>query len=153
MIRRPTRTTLSPFSMLFRSSKLQAVPIWMILLVVQAITGAVVSMRVTVWLLWAELPRAPGACHVWLASQFLPQWAVTLVTVPNSTRVKFVPPLSVTVGRSKLQALPISMILLVVQEITGEVVSMRVTVWVHWGELPQASVACHVRVASKVLPQ
>src|SRR3989442_7706135 len=36
---------------------------------------------------------------------------------------------------------------------TGAVVSTTVTVWLHWGLLVQASVACQVRVASKVLPQ
>src|SRR2546428_6368896 len=36
---------------------------------------------------------------------------------------------------------------------TGAVVSTTVTVWLHWALLAQASVACQVRVASKVLPQ
>src|SRR5258707_11279048 len=35
----------------------------------------------------------------------------------------------------------------------GAIVSTTVTVWLHWAKLPQASVACHVRVASKVVPQ
>src|SRR5688572_24093237 len=36
---------------------------------------------------------------------------------------------------------------------TGAAVSTTVTVWLHCAELPQASVACQVRVALKVLPQ
>src|SRR5438876_9553758 len=36
---------------------------------------------------------------------------------------------------------------------TGVLVSALVIFWLHWAKLPQASVACHVRVASKVLPQ
>src|SRR6267154_2406472 len=66
-----------------------------------------------------------------------------------------VPLLSVAVGRSKVQALPNCTVLLVllVQFMTGAVVSTTVTVWLHWALLPQASVACQVRVASKVLPQ
>src|SRR5437763_9666588 len=64
------------------------------------------------------------------------------------------PLLSVAVGASKVQAVPCSTVLLVLlQVITGAVVSTTVTFWLHWAKLPQASVACQVRVASKVLPQ
>src|SRR5262249_57937054 len=57
-------------------------------------------------------------------------------------------------GVSNVQALPCSTVLLVLlQVITGGVVSTTVTVWLHWAMLPQPSVACQVRVASKVLPQ
>src|SRR6266436_10226398 len=66
----------------------------------------------------------------------------------------FVPLLSVAFGASIVQAVPSSMLLLVLlQVITGAVVSTTVTFWLHCALLPQASVACHVRVASKVLPQ
>src|SRR6266581_3644804 len=66
-----------------------------------------------------------------------------------------VPLLSVALGTSKVQAVPNSTVLLVLplQSITGAVVSTTVTVWLHWALLVQASVACQVRVASKVLPQ
>src|SRR5258708_11720422 len=65
-----------------------------------------------------------------------------------------VPLLSVAVGASKLQALPNSTVLLVLlQVITGAVVSTTVTFWLQEALLPQASVACQVRVASKVFPQ
>src|SRR5438067_11424163 len=60
------------------------------------------------------------------------------------------PLLSVAVGASKLQAAACSTVLLVLlQLITGAVESTTVTFWLHWAKLPQASVACQVRVASK----
>src|SRR5438132_637691 len=114
-------------------SKVQAVPNCTILLVllVQFMTGAVVSTTVTVW-----LHRA------------------VLVTVLRMVMVA-VPLLSVAVGRSKVQAVPNCTVLLVLlaQSMTGAVVSTTVTVWLHRALLVQASVACQVRVASKVLPQ
>src|SRR6266699_2206841 len=65
-----------------------------------------------------------------------------------------VPLLSVAVGASKLQAAPCSTVLLVLLHVmTGAVVSTIVTFWLHRAKLPQASVACQVWVASKVLPQ
>src|SRR5207247_7831686 len=68
--------------------------------------------------------------------------------------LRLVPPLSVALGWSKLQAAPSCTFLLVLlQLMTGAVVSMTLTVWLHWALLPQASVAAQVRVASKVLPQ
>src|SRR5947207_3169085 len=67
--------------------------------------------------------------------------------------VMLVPPMSLALGASKLQAVPSSTVLLALQVITGAVVSATSTVWLHRLKLPQASVACQVRVASKVLPQ
>src|SRR5258707_3508550 len=65
-----------------------------------------------------------------------------------------VPLLSVAVGASKVQAAPCSTVLLVLLHVmTGAVVSTTVTFWLQELLLPQASVACQVRVASKVLPQ
>src|SRR5437667_3530 len=89
-----------------------------------------------------------------VAYMVLPQWPAVLVTVLRMVIVA-VPLLSVAVGRSKVQALPNCTVLLVllVQSITGAVVSTTVTVWLHRALLLQASVACQVRVASKVLPQ
>src|SRR6266567_839828 len=56
-----------------------------------------------------------------------------------------VPPLSVAVGASKLQAAPSWTVLLVLlQLMTGAVVSMKLTVWLHWALLPQASVTSGV---------
>src|SRR5713226_3760167 len=76
-----------------------------------------------------------------------------LVTVLTMVIV-LLPLLSVAVGASKLQAAPCSTVLLVLLHvITGPVVSVTVTFWLHWAKLPQASVACQVRVASKVVPQ
>src|SRR2546426_36256 len=117
-------------------------------------TGAVVSTTVTVWLHWAVLVQASVACQVRVASKVLPQWPAVLVTVLRMVMVA-VSLLSVAVGGSKVQALPNCTVLLVllVQFMTGAVVSTTVTVWLHWAVLVQASVACQVRVASKVLPQ
>src|SRR5437667_11326614 len=57
-----------------------------------------------------------------------------------------VPPLSVAVGASKLQVVPCCTVLFVLlQLMTGAVVSMTLTVWLHWALLPQASVAAQVR--------
>jgi len=64
-----------------------------------------------------------------------------------------VPPMSVALGASKVHALPHSTVLFAAQANVGAVVSLMVTVWEHCAVLPQASVARHVRVALKVLPQ
>src|SRR6266699_3761728 len=64
-----------------------------------------------------------------------------------------VPQVSLAVGASKSQTLEHSTVLLGTQLMVGLVVSTRVTFWLHSAELPQASVARQVRVASKVLPQ
>ena len=77
-----------------------------------------------------------------------------LVTVLTIAIVTLGPLLSVAVGASKPQAVPNSTVLLVLlQLITGDVVSTRLTVWLHWTKLPQGSVACQVRVASNVPSQ
>ena len=90
------------------------------------------------------------AFQVRVAEKVLPQAA--LVAVLRMVRVT-VPPRSVATGASKVQAAPHSTVLLVAQVIVGGVVSVIVTVWLHWALLPQASVAFQVRVALKVLPQ
>src|SRR2546422_993625 len=134
--------------------KLQAAPCSTVLLVLlQVITGAVVSTIVTFWLHVLVLPQASVACHVRVASNVLPQWPVTFVTVLTMVIV-LLPLLSVAVGASKLQAAPCSTVLFVLlQVITGAVVSTIVTFWLQVLLLPQASAACQVRVASKVVPQ
>src|SRR5437867_7818650 len=144
-----------PLSVAVGMSKLQAVPSWTVLLVLlQLMTGAVVSMTLTVWLHWALLPQASVAAQVRVASKVLPQWPAVLVTVLTTVMARLVPPLSVAVGASKLQASPSCTVLLVLlQLMTGAVVSMTLTVWLHWALLPQASVAIQERVASKVFPQ
>src|SRR6266550_5242274 len=111
-------------------------------------------MTLTVWLHWVLLPQASVADQVRVASKVLPQWPAVLVNVLSTVMVMFVPPLSVAVGASKVQGAPSCTVLLVLlQLMTGAVVSMTLTVWLHWALLPQASVAAQVRVASKVLPQ
>ena len=63
------------------------------------------------------------------------------------------PQVSLAVGGSKFQTLPHSTVLLVAQVMLGGVVSSTVTVWLHIAVLVLVSVAIHVRVASKVVPQ
>jgi len=65
----------------------------------QVITGAVVSATVTFWLHWAKLPQASVACQVRVASNVVPQWPVRLVTV-LTMMIVLVPLLSVAVGAS-----------------------------------------------------
>src|SRR6266567_4058545 len=136
------------------ASKLQAAPCSTVLLVLlHVITGAVVSTTVTFWLHRAKLPHASVACQMRVASKVVPQWPVVLVTVLTMVIV-LLPLLSVAVGASKLQAAPCSTVLLVLLHvITGAVVSTTVTFWLHRAKLPHASVACQMRVASKVVPQ
>src|SRR5438874_270793 len=119
------------------ASKVQAAPCSTVLLVLlQVITGAVVSNTVTFWLHWAKLPQASVACQLRVASKVLPQWPVVLVTVLTMVMV-LLPLLSVAVGASKVQAVPCSTVLLVLlQVITGAVVSSTVTFWLHWAKLP-----------------
>src|SRR5712692_5638222 len=135
-------------------SKVQLLPHCTALLVLlQIMTGAVVSTTVTFWLQELLLPQASVACQVRVASKVLPQCPVTLVTVLRIVIVAL-PLLSVAVGASKVQAVPCSTVLLVLLHVmTGAVVSTTVTFWLQELLLPQASVACQVRVASKVLPQ
>src|SRR5438477_12019825 len=64
-----------------------------------------------------------------------------------------VPEVSVAVGESEDQALVRWTLLSATQVMVGGVWSSTVTVWLQSAVLPQASVARHVRVASKVLPQ
>src|SRR6266581_9064514 len=134
-------------------SKLQAAPSWTVLLVLlQLMTGAVVSMTLTVWLHWALLPQASVAAQVRVASKVLPQWPAVLVTVLTTVMVAL-PLLSVAVGGSKVQGAPSWTVLLVLlQLMTGAVVSITLTVWLHWALLPQASVASPLLLAPVILP-
>src|SRR5260370_8971351 len=64
------------------------------------------------------------------------------------------PLVSVAVGASNVQAVPCSTVLFVLLHVmTGAVVSTTVTFWLQELLLPQASVTCQARVASKGLPQ
>src|SRR5206468_3888976 len=56
-------------------------------------------------------------------------------------------------GSSKLHAEPICTVRSGLHTSVGAVASSTLTVWTQMAVLPQASVACHVRVASKVFPQ
>src|SRR6266550_3343394 len=105
------------------ASKVQAAPCSTVLLVLlHVITGAVVSTIVTFWLQELLLPQSSVACQVRIASKVLPQCPVTLVTVLRIVIVAL-PPLSVAVGASKVQATPCSTILFVLPHvITGDVV-------------------------------
>src|SRR5438552_16390065 len=119
---------LTLLSVAVGASKLQAAPCSTVLLVLlQVITGAVVSATVTFWLHWAKLPQASVACQVRVASKVLPQWPVVLVTVLTIVMV-LLPLLSVAVRASKVQAVPCSTILLVLPPvITDAVESCTVT--------------------------
>src|SRR5438046_1402424 len=134
------------------ASNVQAAPCSTVLLVLlHVMTGAVVSTTVTFWLQELLLPQGSVACQVRVASKVLPQWPVTLVTVLRIVIVAL-PLLSVAVGVSKVQATLCSTVLLVLPHvITGAVVSTTITFWLQELLLPQASVACQVRVASTVL--
>src|SRR5437660_1220148 len=116
-------------------------------------TGAVVSTTVTFWLHELLLPQASVACQVHVASMLVPHSLFTFVIVLRIVIVAL-PLLSLAVGASKVQAAPWSTVLLVLLHVmTGAVVSTTVTFWLHELLLPQASIACQVLVASKVLPQ
>src|SRR5437016_9713805 len=69
--------------------------------------------------------------------------SLLLVPQPSSTLFPY----------STLFRSPHSTFLFVAQLIAGRVVSMTVTVWLQILLLLQASIAAHVRVAEKVLPQ
>ena len=114
------------------------------------ITGAVVSTTVTVWLQLAVLPQASVALQVWIALKVLPHKA--LVVAPTMVMV-LVPQVSLVVGASNVHTVPHCTLLFATQVMVGAVVSTVVTVWLQLAVLPQASVAVHVRVAAKVLPQ
>src|SRR5437016_14388809 len=99
------------------------------------------------------LPQASVACQVRVASKIVRESPRTLVTVLRIVIVAL-PLLSVAVGASKVQAAPCSTVLLVLLHVmTGAVMSTTITFWLHELLLPQSSVACQVRIASKVLPQ
>src|SRR5438552_4122544 len=139
-----------PMSLALGASKLQAVPNSTVLLALQVIAGAVVSATITVWLHRLKLPQASVACQVRVASKVLPQWPLVLVTVVTIAMVMLVPPRSLAVGESNVQAVPISTVLALPQLMTGPVVSSTLTFWLHCALLPQGSVTAQVRVASKV---
>src|SRR5882762_9767463 len=113
-------------------SKVHAVPASTVLLVLlQVITGALVSTTVTFWVQEALLPQPSVAIHTRVASNVVPQWPAVLVTVLTIVIV-LVPLLSVAVGISKVHAVPASTVLLVLlQVITGALVSTTVTFWLH----------------------
>src|SRR5438309_6351022 len=96
-----------PLSVAVGSSKLPSTPLFRSLLVLlQLMTGTVVSMTLTVWLHWALLPQASVAAQVRVASKGLPQRLAALVTELPIVMAMLVAPLSVAVGASKLQAAP-----------------------------------------------
>jgi uncharacterized protein YhhL (DUF1145 family) len=98
------------------------------------------------------LLQSSVARQVRVASKVLPQWPSVLVTVLRIVIVTL-PQVSLAVGTSKVQAVVHSTDLADTQVMLGGVVSMTVIVWLQSAWLLQSSVARHVRVASKVLPQ
>src|SRR6266568_3207493 len=133
-------------------SKFQVLVHSTVLLGTQVMVGGVWSSTVTVWLHCAVLPQASVARQVRVASKVLPQCPAVLVTVLRMVMVTL-PQVSLAFGASKDQALVHSTVLLGMQVMVGGVVSTTVTFWLQSAVLPQASVARHVRVVSKVLPQ
>src|SRR5439155_886009 len=117
----------------------------------QLIDGGVVSATVTVWLQVFVLLQASIAAQVRVAEKVVPQRL--LVTVVRITSRLVPHPSFGWLGGSKLQALPHSTVLSPTQLIDGGVVSATVTVWLQVLVLLQASIAAHVRVAEKVVPQ
>jgi hypothetical protein len=112
-------------------------------LVGQEITGGVVSTTVTVWLQVLVLPQAS------MASQFrvMACGQTPLVTVLATMITTFEPlQASVTIGASKLHAVPHCTVLLLAQFSTGGFVLTTVTVWLQVLLLPHASVNSQVRV-------
>jgi len=126
------------------ASKLHALPTSTVLSGLQVRLGAVVSTTVTVWLHWATFPHASVALQVRVALRVCPHNPLVSVLKIVTT---FVPPTSVALGASKLQASPHSTVLSGAQVSVGAVVSLTVTVCWHSATFPQASVARHVRVA------
>src|SRR6266571_6218284 len=143
---RMVMVTLPQVSLAVGASKDQTLEHSTVLLATQKMVGLVVSTTVTFWLQSAVLPQASVARQVRVASNVLPQWPAVLVTVLRMVMVTL-PQVSLAFGASKDQALVQSTVSLGTQVMVGGVVSTTVTFW------PQASVARHVRVASKVLPQ
>src|SRR5437899_2517712 len=111
--------------------------------------GAVVSTTVTVWWQVALLPHSSVAVHVRVAANVLPHNPLVVVTFVTVT----LPHVSLAVGASKVHADVHSTVLSGAHVMIGAVVSTTVTFWLQRALLPQASVASHVRVASKVFPQ
>src|SRR5258707_1038627 len=108
---------------------------------------------VTFWLQEALLPQASVAIQVRVVSNVVPQWLAVLVTV-LIIAIKLLPLLSVAVGASNVQATPCSTVLFVLlQVMTGAVVSTTVTFWLQEALLPHAYVALQDRVQSNVVPQ
>src|SRR5439155_19437981 len=144
--------TLPQVSLAAGASKSQALVHSTVLLPTQVMTGLVVSCTATFWLQSAKLPQASVARQVRVASKVLPQCPVRLVTVPRMVMVAL-PQVSLAAGVSKVQLLVHSTVLLLTRSVGGGVGYSCVTLWLQSAELPQASVARQVRVASEVLPQ
>ena len=116
------------------------------ILVEQAISGAVASATVIVWLHVAVLPQASVASHVRVARSRLPGRALVTVEVAVTT-TSLPSQISVAAGRSNSHGLPHATMRFGTQVMVGAVESTTVTVWLTVALLPQRSVACQVRVA------
>ncbi len=101
-----------------------------------------------VWLQVALLPQQSVACQVRVMSRSQP---CPLVTVPTTVMVTLVPQqASMALGGSKLQGVPQITPLPGAQVMSGGVPSNTWMLWLHVLLLPQQSVACHVRVMSRL---
>src|SRR4051794_24638588 len=129
MVAVTVRVTLVPSEMSFAvgGSKSHAMPNSTTRLETPVSKGGVVSNTVMVWLQVAVFVQASAASQVRVAVKVWPHSA--LVTVPLMIRLTLVPAqLSVTVGRSKSQALPASTMRFGGQSNTGGVVSRTVII-------------------------
>src|SRR5437016_14585941 len=89
------------------SSKAQAAPNSTVLVVLlQVITGAVVSTTLTVWLHRLKLPQASVACQMCVASKVIGRWRSGFGTVLTMVMVMLVSTMSLALGASTLQAVP-----------------------------------------------
>src|SRR5260370_32208629 len=138
MIRRPPRSTLFPCTTLFRS--------WHSMVLgpgSAAITGAVVSLTLIVWLAMLLLPQAAVAVTGLTSRQASPQPALTSSL---ELSVKELPQVSVAVACVNAGLAGHSMVLGAGSAaIAGAVVSLTLIVWLAMLLLPQASVAVQVR--------
>src|SRR2546428_10405891 len=90
------------------ASKVQAAPCSTVLLVLlQVITGAVVSTTVTFWLQWPDRQHVAEGKRVDVGGRRILKRKIVFVTVLTIVMV-LLPLLSVAVGASKVQAAPCS---------------------------------------------
>jgi hypothetical protein len=118
----------------------------------QVIAGGVISLTVMVWLAVAVFPHASIAVHFRVTALALPQLLV-VASVNDIVAVELLHA-SLAVGEEKVGVAGQSMVDgPPTPLITGGVLSLTVIVWLAVAVFPHASVAVHVRVTARALPQ